>query len=1367
MDQVQNIIEELRSVNAKIFVDGGNLRIDSKKGAVSDRLKLLIRDNKESLIQHINEVRKADTGTIPVVPVQESYPLSSPQRRLWVLSRFGEANAAYNMPAAHVFEGELNREALQLSFHGLIERHESLRTVFREDGQGEPRQFILPPERSGFTIEFHDLRNTDPAAAEQLVRDEMSRPFNLEQGPLFRALLLQVDSNRWIFTYVMHHIISDGWSMQILIRELLMLYNSHVSGTPAPLQPLRIQYKDYTAWQHQQLSGENLRRQKQYWLKQFEGTLPVLELPGKSRPAVQTHNGASVNARLGREATQILKELCQQQGATLFMGLLATVKALFYHYAGQQDIVIGTPIAGREHADLEDQIGFYLNTLALRTRFNPEASFRELLEQVKEVTLGAFAHQAYPFDELVEALQVKRDRSRNPIFDVMVILQNTQLSSAPTQGPAGLEIKPYRGESQESSKFDLLFAFTEAEGEIGMGIQYNTDIYDAETMERMAHHFEGLLLHLPLHREQPLKTLDYLRDPEKQQLLFEFNNTETAFPQDKTIPRLFEEQAARTPDATALVFGEKTFTYKELNEQSNRLAHYFRSNHVLRPDDLVAVKVGRSEKLIISLLAVLKSGAACVSIDASLPQERTGYILEDSGCKLVMDEEQFGSFTQQASEYGSENPSPSGLLPSHPAFVIYTSGSTGRPKGCMLEHRGIINHLYSKISLLQLKEGSAICHNSQLHFVGGIWQLWAPLITGGKVALCNDEELKDIDLLLQAAARHGADMIEVIPSQLNERLFREGSIDLRHLQTLILTGEKLTPHFVRRCYKGNMHLRIINTYGQTECSDVTTSYHVPPEVPDGPVLIGRPIQNTYMYVLSPGGTLCPIGVPGELCTGGIGVGHGYLNQEEMTAQKFVENPFRPGERMYRTGDVGRWLPDGTLEISGRKDDQVKIRGYRIETGEIQQALLRYEGVNEVVLLLNEGEEKSLTACIVSSRKLNVTDLRTYLSRHIPEYMIPARFAQLESIPLLPNGKVDKKAIAEMKGAEMDLGVEYVAPRNETEERLVDLWKQLLRKEQIGIHDHFFELGGHSLLMIRLVNVVNKSFAPKNLRLPDLLKYPTVAQLATFLDTSDTPRQPSNPYIIELRGGNHDHVSFIIPGMPGISEGYVEMARRIPLPGAVYGLQMKGFMGEAAPLEKLEDMAAHNIALMREAAAGKRVSIYAHSYGGRVTYEMLRQWENTGLKLEEIIVIESYPVQRNEQQHNAEAEIHFIRFFLANMGVNYEGSQEEIEEALEQPREQWQELLGKLVSEKAGLELKTFNSLWSLMERSLGVECCYGGKLPYSVTLVLAGQEGLMEMHQPGWEAYYRDVRILYSAGDHFSIVKEPYCSQWLPLTVQQ
>jgi amino acid adenylation domain-containing protein len=1100
------------------------------------------------------------------------------------------------------------------------------------------------------------------------------------------------------------------------------------------------------------------QRQKQYWLKQFEGTLPVLELPGRSRPAVQTHNGASVNAHLGSEATQVLKELCRQHGATLFMGLLATVKALFYHYSGQQDIIIGTPIARPEHAHPD-----HINILALRTRFNPQASFRNLLEQVKEVTLGAFAHQDFPFDELVEALQVKRDRSRNPLFDVVVMLRNTQPGSAPAQGPAGPEIKAYEGESQQSSKSDLLFAFTEGEGQIRLDIEYNTDIYDAEMIERMAHHLEQLLLHLPLHGEQSLQTLDYLREEEKQQLLSGFNNTATDYPQDTTIAQLFEEQAARTPDATALIFEGKIFTYKELNEQSNRLAHCLRSNHTLRPDDLVAVKFERSEKLVITFLAVLKSGAACVSLDAKLPQERTGYILEDSGCRLVMDEERFAGYMQQASEYSTENLSPSGILPSHLAFVIYTSGSTGRPKGCMLEHRGIINHLYSKIGLLHLKEGSTICHNSQLHFVGGIWQLWAPLISGGRVALCNDEELRDIDLLLRAAARHGADIIEVIPSQLNERLFREGSIDLRHIQTLILTGEKLTPHFVRRCYAGNTHLRIINTYGQTECSDVTTSYHVPPEVPDGPVLIGRPIQNTYMYVLSPGGTLCPTGIPGELCTGGAGVGRGYLNQEEMTAQKFVENPFRPGERMYRTGDVGRWLPDGTLEISGRKDDQVKIRGYRIETGEIQQVLLRYEGVNEVVLLLNEGEEKSLTACIVSSRKLNVADLRAYLSRHIPDYMIPARFAQLESIPLLPNGKVDKKAIPE-KSAEMDLGVEYVAPRNETEERLVDIWKQLLRKEQIGIHDHFFELGGHSLMMIRLVSGVNKSFAPKNLRLPDLLKYPTVAQLAAFLDKSDAPQQPSNPYIIELRNGSHDHISFIIPGMPGISEGYVEMARRIPRPGAVYGLQMKGFMGEAAPLEKLEDMAAHNIALIREAAAGKRVSIYAHSYGGSVTYAMLKLWESTGLELEEVVLVESYPVQRNVQR-SVESETTFIRFFLASMGINYNGSEREIGEVLEQPREQWQQLLSKLVSEKAGVDTKTFNSLWSLMERSLGVDFHYSGKLPYSITLVLAAQEGqIMGTAQPGWEAYYRDVRLLRSAGDHFSIVKEPYCSQWLPLT---
>ncbi|HEY0066232.1 MAG TPA: condensation domain-containing protein, partial [Flavisolibacter sp.] len=693
MKEILDILSGFKARGIVISLDGTGRNVKAR-GNVKDLSasdKELLKERKEDIVLLLKQANKAAV-TIEPLSGKKHYVLSSSQRRLWLLSQFEEAAAVYNIPLSFVLEGEVNEQLFHKTFHSLITCHESLRTIFTEDSDGEPFQVILEPEYSGFNLSCMDLRRSSDA--QQGVKELMTRyntqVFNPGTGPLMRAALVRVEEKKWVLHCVLHHIISDGWSMHILVQELLGFYDAYSRGIENPLSPLRIQYKDYAAWQQEQLSSEQFNEDKTYWLRQFAGELPVLELPGdRARPKVKTYNGALVERLLPLELGDALTALSQQQGCTLFMGLLAAVKALFYHYSGQSDIVVGTPIAGREHAELEGQIGLFLNTLALRTRFNPEASFRQLLEQVKEVALGAFAHQNYPFEELVESLHLQRDRSRNPLFDVLVVLQNTGLHTADRQQEAGgLKVSVHKGADVQVSKFDLTIAFVEAVEGLQISIEYNTDIYNKATIERMAAHLERLMSAAVACSEISIGQLDYLSEEEKHQLLVQFNDTTADYPRDKTLVHLLEEQALGTPGATAVLFDDKELSYKELNGQANQLAHYLRASYELQSEDIIGVKLERSEKLIVALLAVLKSGAAYVPIDPEYPQERIDYMISDSGCKLVIDEALLNGFMDSADEYSKDNPS-SNLLPSHLAYTIYTSGSTGQPKGVMIGHRNV------------------------------------------------------------------------------------------------------------------------------------------------------------------------------------------------------------------------------------------------------------------------------------------------------------------------------------------------------------------------------------------------------------------------------------------------------------------------------------------------------------------------------------------------------------------------------------------------------------------------------------------------------------------------------------------------------
>lgn len=1062
----------------------------------------------EAQARLIQKSVKTSFIAIAPAPIQASYPMSSSQRRLWILSQFEDGNSANNMPGVYEFEGELEPASLTHAFKLLIERHEILRTVFRADEKGDIRQFIFPANEVQFTIPDFDLRDEpqQETKLKSLLQHEFTRPFELTEEPLVRASLYQIDDEKWIFTYTMHHIISDGWSIGIMINELLLFYNSHRNDEGNPLEPLRIQYKDYAVWQQEQLSGETLKGHMDYWLQQFEGELPVIDLPGdRTRPTVKTYNGAVIHKIIDKGLTSALKSFSQEQGATLFMSLLAVVKTLLYRYTGHEDIITGSPIAGREHIDLHDQIGFYVNTLSLRTRFKGTDNFKDLLANVKQVTLGAYEHQIYPFDELIDALNLKGDISRNPLFDVYVELQNNETSqSKKAHTPEKLQVRFHEEEINLFSRFDVSFAFLEVANELKISIEYNSDIFDNATALRMAAHIEQLISAVVKEPLLPVQQLDYLNKHEKSKLIKEFNSNASDYPLDKTFIQLFEEQVVKTPDNIAVIFNNISLTYRELNEIVNQFGNYLLQNYKLKADDLVALKLERSEWALIAILGVFKSGAAYVPLEPDYPQERIDFITTNANCKVLIDAEEINKFANEQFKFSKENivkiNSPSDL-----AYVIYTSGSTGSPKGSMIEHAGMLNHLFAMAEMLAMDSNTKIVQNASYTFDISVWQFLNVLITGGTTVIYDRETILNPALFIENLITVQATILQVVPSYLKTMLdliTEDKMPDLSAIKYLSVTGEAVSQLLLKKWFEVFPEIKVVNAYGPAEASDDITLHIMDKAPTEMTVPVGRPIQNMNVYILDELDELCPIGVAGEICVSGIGVGRGYLNDAKRTAESFVFDFFHTEKavRMYRTGDTGRWLADGNIEFIGRKDNQVKIRGHRIELGEIEKAIQQYPDIEEVAVVAKKepSGESNLVAYLISSKSVLMDEIREYLLSRLPIYMVPSYFLQLDKLPLNANGKVDRKALPDVESIGLKSGIAYVAARNETEAKMVEIWELLLNKEKIGVKDNFFELGGHSLMAIRVLSKIHEQFDVK-VGMKVFFQYPDIEALSKYIE----------------------------------------------------------------------------------------------------------------------------------------------------------------------------------------------------------------------------------------------------------------------------
>ena len=1132
--EIKKLLKKLRENQIDLAIQGNNLRVSSKTQDIPKDLLAAIGKYKPEIMMYISSVSAGqhDLHFVPRAVVKEDYPLSSSQFRLWFLSQLDNGNKAYNMKAVWLLEGPVDKDALRHAFRSLIQRHEILRTVFVESSEGVVRQRVRPKREINFDLRYSDLGDSpDLQHIEDIIESETEQPFDLAQGPLMRAKLLGIGSRKNLLIYAMHHIISDGWSLGVIINELSVLYNSFVRGEHNhTLQPLRIQYKDFSVWQNEELS-KKLAEHKKYWLDKFSGSLPTLELQtDKPRPAVRTFNGDALTVTIGKELTQSLKMIGQQAGATFFMNVVAAVNTLFYAYTSDEDIILGTPIAGRDYPELEGQVGFYVNTIPLRTTFRGEMSFRDLLATVKEVTLAAYDHQSYPFDQLVNDLRLMHGLSRHPLFDVMVILQGEALNERIPQQLDGVTLSHYSGLRNNTSRFDLTFEFVESDDGLILTLEYNSDIFNSNTVGTMASHLKQVISAVIANPDACIHSLQFLTQEEEHRLLQGFNNTAFDFSVDDSIAGFFEKQAEQTPDAVAVIFEGQYLRYWELNEEANQLAHHL-LNIGVNDDTPVPLCMERGLEMIIAIVALLKVGAPYVPVDPQYPIERIKYIIKDTAARIILVDQSFhpepiitdGLLVLKMKEHLEKiRKEPRHNLKAVPssqvAYVIYTSGSTGVPKGVMNEHKGVVNRLLWAKRYFQLTKNDTILQKTTYCFDVSVWELLLPLLAGAKLIFARPDGHRDNHYLKSVIEEQKISMIHFVPSMLESFLHDVVRGDCANLKQVICSGEALQGAHVALFGERLPHVQLHNLYGPTEAAIDATYWTPPDDVSVADIVpIGRPVANTSIYILDSNGRLSLPGAVGGLHIAGIQVARGYLNLPELTGEKFLADPFNKdsGARMYKTGDLGRWLPDGTLEYLGRIDEQVKIRGYRIELGEIESVLHQSGMVTQGVVIARAGTDgnKWLVAYLVSPMPIDKEKLTSFLRSKLPEYMIPSAFVELESIPLTPNGKVDRKTLLAIEPGST-IQAAYEPPANDLESLLVDIWQQVLRVDRIGVFDNFFELGGHSLLATRVISQVRKR-TNAELKIKELFEYPTVRELARRLGQgSDT--QPLALPVIEKK-----------------------------------------------------------------------------------------------------------------------------------------------------------------------------------------------------------------------------------------------------------
>lgn len=1224
MTKAAQLLARLRALDVKLSVEGDGLRSSAPRGVLTPELQKELTELKPEIIALLKATDNA--GHLAARPARMirhgDVPLSFAQQRLWFLDQLESGSPAYTIAVRRRLHGPLATDTLARAFTELVRRHEALRTTFvTKDGQ--PIQQIHDPYP--VTLPIIDLTGAaeDPSTLEAHLRAEAERPFDLARGPLFRSVLLRVGPEEHELLLAVHHIVADGWSLGILAREVHALYEAYAAGRPSPLPEPPLQYADFALWQRQWLQGSILEGQRRYWLDRLgEGLAPVELLTDHERPRRPELAGASHDFALPQPLADRLRALSRREGATLFMTLLAALNVLLSRYSGRQDIVVGTPVANRNHTELEAVVGFFVNTLVLRTDLTGDPTFRQLLARVREVSLGAFSHQDMPFEKLVEELHPDRSLGLNPLFQTSFVFQTV------TTG-AGLDFVTL------ASVFDLtLFVADRGEGALGATIEYRPALFEPDTIVRLAEHFQTLLAAAAADPDRPISRLPLMESAAMDQLLVGWNATAISYPRHHTIHQLFEEQVDAAPDAVAVIMGSASMTYRELDRRANRLAHHLRALGV-GPERLVGIWMERSIDMVVAVLGVLKAGGAYTPFDLLSPRERLAYMLEDAKVDVLLTQERLLSRLPEhrgrtvclddgggEAAWGADTrPEPTGSE-QNLAYVMYTSGSTGDPKGVAVTHRSVVR-LVKNANYASFGPEHVFLQLAPLSFDASTFEIWGSLLNGGRLAIAPPGVLS-LEELGTVLDRYGVTTLWLTAGLFHQVVDRRIDI-LRPVRQLLAGGDVLSLEHVRRVLAAHPRCRIINGYGPTEGTTFTCCHEVDRTRPlKRSVPIGRPIANTRVYVLDRTMQAVPVGVPGELWIAGDGLARGYVNRPDLTAERFLHHRFSETleERLYRTGDLVRWLSDGTLEFLGRLDDQIKLRGYRVEPGEIEATLMRHHRMRDAAVVVRPSPDgdRHLVAYLVTDGTIPPRDLREFLKDKLPEYMVPSAFVTLDALPLTTNGKLNRRALPEpeAQGTAAETSME---PADDVERQLLRIWQEVLAVSSIGPRDNFFDVGGHSLLAVRLFARIQAEMGT-TLPLATLFQAPTVQGLAALIRRGGQPGAWRSLVAIQPAGSRPP--VFAIPGVGGNVLGYSDLARLMAPDQPLYALQSRGLDGSEEPFTRIEHIAAHFLQEIRRVQPDGPYYLIGACMGGVVAYETAQQIRAAGHAVGLLALLETWP-----------------------------------------------------------------------------------------------------------------------------------------------
>ncbi|MEU1756804.1 amino acid adenylation domain-containing protein [Micromonospora matsumotoense] len=1194
-------------------VDGDRLRLTGSREVLTPDLLSQITRHKEELLAILAGTATDTIGRRP--HPEEAVPVAFAQRQLWFLDQLAPGNPFYNNPIAFDIVGALDTAALTRALTEVVRRHEALRTVFPLV-DGEPCQVVRPA--GPVALPVTDLtalpapqrsRRADEAAGV-----EARTPFDLAAGPLLRSALLRLapDAHRWLLT--VHHMVADGWSVGILLGELATLYDAYARGTTATLTELPVQYPDYVLWQRRHLDGGELERQLGYWTRTLAGAPALLALPtDRPRPAVQRYRGDCHGTTVDATVLHGLREVGRAGDATLFMTLMAALSVLLWRYSGQDDVCIGTPFANRNHRDVEGLIGHFVNTVVIRNRLEPGQSFAALLADVRRHLLDAYDHPDLPFEQLVDALNPERHTSYSPLFQVMLVLQNIPRGRLALPG---LALRPLSS-STGAAKFDLSVEVLEHADALHVVVEYNTDLFDAATIARLTGHLVHLLGQVAADPSTPVGALRLLGPDERHRMLVEWNRTTRPGTGPADVVARIAAQAQAHPDLLAVADEDEKLDYATLERRANRLAHALIARGV-RVDQVVGLRARCCAGLIVAILGVLKAGAAYLPLDPTLPAQRLAGMVADAAPALVLGDDDLAAVEAE----GRHDTAPAVVVhPANLAYVIYTSGSTGRPKGVAVAHGGITNLLDDWVSRCDATPGAPAALWSSVGFDVSVHEIFLPLTTGGALHLVPDRLRGDPTALMGWLRAHRVVQAYLPPAFVRwldeDPVARLAGSALRHL---LVGVEPLPEQGLHRIQEALPGLRVLNGYGPTETTVYSTAYLDPqPSARQCP--IGRPLANTRVYLLDERREPVPVGVTGEIHIGGAGVARGYLGRPGATAERFVPDPFVPGERVYRTGDLGRFLPDGTIEYLGRRDGQVKIRGFRIELGEIETALRDRPDVREAAVLVDaDTGEPRLVAAVVRDAEapLLVSEWREALSRRLPGYLIPSLFVELPRLPLTVNGKLDRAEVLRRARADAPWQVNLASPRDQIELTLYQIWKRLLLHPGIGINDRFFDVGGTSISAIKLAHAIGEAFG-EPLPVHEIMLHPTIEALGGRLRRGNSGRPPSN--LIEFRAGDGGGQVICVHPAGGTAFCYLSLAKALPESLGVHGVQSPGVNPGEEFLPTVEAMAEAYLRQVAHLLDGP-VVLTGLSYGGLVAYEMGRRLALAGHRRLSVVLLDT-------------------------------------------------------------------------------------------------------------------------------------------------